>query len=64
VGAHLGLWRFILAHFPSLPSFLLARNLASPCFGHEPKARVATKNDDNEKEKELGCTPWLTALQG
>jgi len=31
----------------------LARNLASLCLGHEPKARVATKGDDNEKEKEL-----------
>jgi hypothetical protein len=26
----------------SQPSFLLARNLATPCLGHEPKARVAT----------------------
>jgi hypothetical protein len=24
-----------------IPDFLLALNLASPCLGHEPKARVA-----------------------
>jgi len=29
------------SHFPSLPGFLLARNLTSPCLGREPKARVA-----------------------
>ncbi len=38
----LGMWRFIPSHFPSLLGFLLAPNLASPCLGHEPKARVAT----------------------
>jgi hypothetical protein len=33
-----------------LLALLLARNFASPCFGHEPKARVVTNNsikDDN-----------------
>jgi hypothetical protein len=40
--APLGVWRFIPSHFPSLLGFLLAHNLASPCLGHEPKARVAT----------------------
>ncbi len=33
----LGSVRFIPSHFPSLPGFLLARNLASPCFDHKPK---------------------------
>jgi hypothetical protein len=33
---------FIPSHFPSFLSFLLGHNLASPCFGREPKARVAT----------------------
>jgi hypothetical protein len=42
VEAPLGVWGFILSHFPSLPGFLLARNLTSPCLGHEPKAKVAT----------------------
>jgi hypothetical protein len=36
-----GVWRFIPSHFPSFLGFLLARNLSSPCFGCEPKARVA-----------------------
>jgi hypothetical protein len=30
------------------PSFLLARPLASPCFGHEPKAKVATMGPNVE----------------
>jgi hypothetical protein len=49
VGAHLGVWGFI----PSLSytrrsmkcdsqASLLARTFTSPCFGHEPKAKVAT----------------------
>jgi len=40
--APLRVWRFIPSHFPSLPGFLLSRNLASPCLGREPKTRVAT----------------------
>jgi hypothetical protein len=28
---------------------LLARTLASPCLGHEPKARVVTKREKEEK---------------
>jgi hypothetical protein len=42
VEAPLGVWGFIPPHFPSIPGLLLACNLASPCLGHEPKARVAT----------------------
>ncbi len=42
VKAPLGVWGFIPSHFPSLPSFHLARNLASLCLGGEPKARVVT----------------------
>jgi hypothetical protein len=42
VEALLGVWGFIPSHFLSLLGFFLARNLASPCFGREPKARVAT----------------------
>jgi hypothetical protein len=38
----LGVWRFNPSHFPSLLGFLLTRNLANPCLGCEPKARVAT----------------------
>jgi len=49
VGAHLGVWRFISSHTPTKPesmrcdsrASLLARTFASPCFGREPKARVA-----------------------
>jgi hypothetical protein len=33
--AHAGIWNVILG-------FLSARNFASPCLGHEPKAKVAT----------------------
>ncbi len=50
MGIHLRVWRFIPSHFfvlpwawdviPRLP--LLARNLSSPCLGHEPKVKVAT----------------------
>ncbi len=29
-----------------LPASLLAHNLANPCFGREPKARVVTKDDE------------------
>jgi hypothetical protein len=49
VGTHLGVWEFIpwtflhsWKHETWLPSSLLARTFASPCFGREPKARVAT----------------------
>jgi len=50
VGAHLEMWRFIPSHFPTLSGArnmifglsLLARTFSSPCFGHEPKVRVAT----------------------
>jgi hypothetical protein len=38
----LGVWGFIPSHFPSLPGFFLAYNLANLCLGHEPKLRVAT----------------------
>ncbi len=55
VGTHLGVWRFIPSHSPTFPhshtpksmkcdsrvSFL-AYTFTSPCFGCEPKARVAT----------------------
>jgi hypothetical protein len=49
MGVHLGVWGFMPSH--SLHSqehvkcsrvFLLARNLATPCLGHKPKARVVT----------------------
>jgi hypothetical protein len=50
MGDHLGVWGFIPSHSfillgtwdvtPRLP--LLARNLARPCLGHEPKVRVVT----------------------
>jgi hypothetical protein len=49
--APLGVWRFIPSHFLSLPNFLLARNLASPCLCHELKARVATD--------EIYVDPWI-----
>jgi len=50
VEAPLGVWWFIPSHFPTFlgtyecdsRAFFLACNLASPCFGYEPKARVAT----------------------
>jgi hypothetical protein len=53
VGAHLGVWGFILSHSPTLfhtPgsmkcdswASLLAHTFASPCFGREPKVRIAT----------------------
>ncbi len=42
VEASLGVWGFIPSHFLSLPDFLLACNLTSPCFDRKPKARVAT----------------------
>ncbi len=50
VGAHLGVWGFIPSHSFALPgkhemwfqSSLLAHTFASPCFGREPKARIAT----------------------
>jgi len=51
MGVHLGVWRFNPSHSfalsgawdltPGLPSW--PRNLVSPCFGREPKARVATQ---------------------
>jgi hypothetical protein len=51
VGIHLGLWGFICSLSYSFESMkcdsrasLLARTFTSPCLGHEPKARVATKN--------------------
>jgi hypothetical protein len=34
--------RVIPSHFPSLLGFLMARNLASPYLGREPKAKAAT----------------------
>jgi hypothetical protein len=43
VEALLGVWRFIPHTFLHSWASLLARNLASPCLGHEPKARVVTK---------------------
>jgi hypothetical protein len=52
MGAHLGMWVFILSHSPTLstswehemwlPASLLVRTLTSPCLGREPKAGVAT----------------------
>jgi hypothetical protein len=52
MGVHLGVRGFIPSHslhslhsqehVTWLPASLLARNLASPCFGREPKARVMT----------------------
>jgi hypothetical protein len=48
VRAHLGVRGFITSHFLTLLGAwnvtlgsLLARTFTSPCFGHEPKARVA-----------------------
>jgi hypothetical protein len=49
MGVHLGVWGFI-PHTLCTPgnmwydswASLLARNLANPCLGHKPKARVAT----------------------
>ncbi len=43
VEAPLGVWGFILSHFLSLPASFLARNLASPCLGRKPKAKVTTE---------------------
>ncbi len=47
MGAHLGVWVFILtlSHTPGSmrcdsQASLLAHALASPCFGHEPKTMV------------------------
>jgi len=49
VGVTLGVWGFILSHSPALPGVrcvswasLLSSTLVSPCFGHEPKVKVAT----------------------
>jgi hypothetical protein len=42
VEAPLGVWRFIPSNFPSFLASFLACNLASPCLGCEPKARVTT----------------------
>jgi hypothetical protein len=49
VGVALGVWGFILSHSPALPGVrcaswasLLSCTLASPCFGHKPKVKVAT----------------------
>jgi len=42
VGVHLGVWGFIPPHFLALLGSLLACTFASPFFGREPKARVAT----------------------
>jgi hypothetical protein len=48
MGIHLRVWGFILSLFCTLESMrcdprvsLLARNLASPCLGREPKVKVA-----------------------
>jgi hypothetical protein len=43
-GNSLGSVRFIPSHFPSLPGFLLAHNLTSPCLGCEPKVKVVPKS--------------------
>jgi hypothetical protein len=49
VGVALGVWRSIPSHFLALlgacgitPGFFLACNLATPCLGCKPKARVVT----------------------
>ncbi len=49
VGAHLGVWGFILSFFYSHGSIkcdswasILADTFASPCFCHKPKVKVAT----------------------
>jgi hypothetical protein len=50
MGVHLGAWGFIPSHslhswehvIDSRVSFL-AWNITTPCLGHEPKARVATR---------------------
>jgi hypothetical protein len=44
--------------------FLLTRNLATPCLGHKPKARVATCNDNNKwcfltPPHPSLATPWI-----
>jgi len=57
--ALLGVRRFIPSHFPSLSSFLLARNLANPCLGHEPKARVVIKKVLNEMHNILNDASTL-----
>jgi hypothetical protein len=42
MGVHLGVWEFFPSHSLHSRASLLARTLASPCLGREPKARVAT----------------------
>ncbi len=49
MGAHLGVWGFIPSHpltflgaWNVTPGLMLGLHLASRCFGHKPKARVAT----------------------
>jgi hypothetical protein len=39
------------------PDFLLARNLVTPCLGHEPKVRVATKIIN--KRGEINLNKWM-----
>ncbi len=58
MGVHLGVWGFIPSHSLHsrehvmwLSGSLFARNLASPCLGREPKARVVTDEVDNEDDK-------------
>jgi hypothetical protein len=65
----LRVWGFIPSHFPSLSGFLLAHNLASPCFGREPKVRVATlfvnvQNCSGMQVKMHSLTPHTWMLKG
>ncbi len=55
------MWRFIPSHFPSFLGFLLARNLASPCLGHEHKAKVVTISN----YKNINFDEWkMTQING
>jgi len=43
---------------------LLACNLASPCFGHKPRARVVTLNIGLEKVDDNGVLITLARFMG
>jgi hypothetical protein len=62
MGVHLGVWGFIPSHSLHSRKHVerswvshLARNLATPCLGREPKARVATLSPTRRRGQ---CPHW------
>jgi hypothetical protein len=75
IGAHLGVWVFILTLSYTLGSMrcdsqasLLARALASLCFGREPKARVVTSTESpkvkTSETKGVGVRSLVSNISG